>query len=151
MGRINLGRTILGGLAAGVVVNVGEVVLNAGILSDTLTRILAETGLKEGPFAVPAYVLSGFLVGVGGVWLYAAVRPRFGPGPRTAVYAALAVWILVWGTLFLSNLSLPLYPGAAMLFMVLWGLVECLVAVLAGAWLYREEGSAPAGAGSSAS
>ena len=27
------------------------------------------------------------------VWLYAAIRPRFGPGPRTATYAALVVWV----------------------------------------------------------
>ncbi len=29
---------------------------------------------------------------MGTVWQYAAMRPRFGPGPKTGVCAGLAVW-----------------------------------------------------------
>ncbi|HSE60477.1 MAG TPA: hypothetical protein VLA99_17380 [Nitrospiraceae bacterium] len=28
------------------------------------------------------------------LWLYAAIRPRFGAGPKTALYAGLGVWVL---------------------------------------------------------
>ena len=34
----------------------------------------------------------GFLVGIFAVWLYAAIRPRYGAGPKTALCAGAAVW-----------------------------------------------------------
>ncbi|MDQ6700121.1 MAG: hypothetical protein M3Z36_08035, partial [Acidobacteriota bacterium] len=40
---------------------------------------------------VPGLVVIGFGVGIAGVWLYAAIRPRFGPGLKTALIAAVAV------------------------------------------------------------
>jgi hypothetical protein len=30
---------------------------------------------------------TGFLIGIFAIWLYAAIRPRHGPGPKTAVCA----------------------------------------------------------------
>ena len=33
-----------------------------------------------------------FLCGIAAVWLYAAIRPRFGAGLKTALIAGIAVW-----------------------------------------------------------
>ena len=32
--------------------------------------------------------------GIVSIWLYAAIRPRYGSGPKTAAIAAIAVWLL---------------------------------------------------------
>ena len=77
-----------------------------------------------------------FVLGISAVWLYAAIRPRYGAGAATAVRAGIAVWVLscVLMTITLTNLDLfPFMPLA-----VIWSLVGDVVATLAGAWLYKE-------------
>ena len=43
-------------------------------------------------------------LGIAAVWLYAAIRPRYGAGPRTAVIAGLAVWVMadLWSGIYLG-------------------------------------------------
>ena len=36
----------------------------------------------------------GLLAGIVAIWVYAAIRPRFGAGIKTAVYRGVAAWIL---------------------------------------------------------
>src|ERR1022692_4260888 len=50
----------------------------------------AATSAKQ----IVAFNVWGFAAGIIAVWLYAAMRPRFGPGPRTAIRAGAAVWLL---------------------------------------------------------
>jgi len=40
------------------------------------------------------YNLLGLVCGIALIWIYAAIRPRFGAGVMTAVYAGLAVWFI---------------------------------------------------------
>ena len=37
---------------------------------------------------------TSFLIGLFAGWLYAAIRPRYGAGPKTALCAGLFVWFL---------------------------------------------------------
>jgi hypothetical protein len=39
---------------------------------------------------IAGFVINGFIASTARVWLYAAIRPRFGPGPATAIRAGLA-------------------------------------------------------------
>ena len=72
------------------------------------------------------------------VWVYAAIRPRFGPGPKTAIIAGLVLWTLVWALLGASaSLSGMITPSIAVI-SALWGVVELPIAAIAGAWVYRE-------------
>ena len=84
MGRIDMGRVMLGGLVAGVVINISEFVLNQVVLLSDMTTALARMNLPPiGGLAIPVFILLGFAGGIAAVWLYAAIRPRFGPGPMT--------------------------------------------------------------------
>ena len=76
--------------------------------------------------------------GIASIWLYAAIRPRYGPGPRTAGIAAVAVWLF---SIVASVSHLGVFGLASTRFIVLdlpTELLAMLVATLAGAWVYRE-------------
>lgn len=140
MQPINWTRVLTGGLLAGIVVNFSEFVLNAVVLKDDWAQAMKALN-KGGDFSVNQIVIFnilGFLVGIAGVWLYAAVRPRLGPGVKTALIAALALWVI--GNL-LPNFgfcALDIFPTRLMAIGIGWGLAETLVAIPLGAKLYRE-------------
>ncbi len=143
MGSINWTRVILGGLVAGVVINVFESVLNGVVLAKDWEAAMAAMG--KPPMAgnqIAAFVAWGFVVGIFAVWLYAAIRPRYGAGPKTALCAGLAVWGLGYLLASVAPLVLELFPARVMVIGLVVGLVEVLAATLVGAWLYREGGIA---------
>ena len=90
MGKINWTRVILGGLVAGVIINVFESVLNGVILAKDMEAAISALGRQMGGGALAVFIAWGFLVGIFAVWLYAAIRPRYGAGPKTAACACAA-------------------------------------------------------------
>ena len=87
---------------------------------------------------IAANVVISFVIGILLVWVYAAMRPRFGAGPRTAVYAALVVWIC--GFLFhLDWVFVGLMTTTTFAMASAMALVQVLAAATVGAMLYREE------------
>lgn len=140
MGKINIGRMMLGGLLAGLVLNVGEFLLNEPILGKEWAA--AMEALNRPPIsgsAIGWFVVLSFVLGIAIVWLYAAIRPRYGAGPKTAICAGLAVWFFVWLWGFGGSIVMGLYPTKLVVITVVWGLFEVPLAALAGAWLYKEE------------
>jgi hypothetical protein len=87
--------------------------------------------------AIATEVVSSFVVGFLLVWLYAAMRPRFGPGPKTAILAAVVVWIC--GFLFHADLLLlgTVTPATYMLASGA-AAVQLLAASWIGGMLYTE-------------
>ncbi|MCG6956048.1 MAG: hypothetical protein LJF04_08650 [Gemmatimonadetes bacterium] len=139
MKGVNLGRVVMGGLLAGLVINIGESILSMGILGDEWQQVADSLGAQQGPAAIAYYVVGGFVVGLVGVWLYAAVRPRMGPGPATAVKVGLVVWLLAWAWPTLALLFWGAFPAKLIWVSLVWGFVEVPVGILVGAWSYREE------------
>ena len=138
MGKVNLSRVILGGIVAGVILNVSEFLLHDVVMKDQFRAALQALGKTptESGSEIFWWVIWSFILGITAVWLYAAIRPRYGAGAGTAVRAGIAVWVLscVLMTIAFTNLDLfPFMPLA-----VIWSLVGDVVATLAGAWLYKE-------------
>ena len=140
---INASKVVVGGLAAGVVANIIGYVVFGMFLGPRFEAELAAAapalaGRGMTGSAIATQVIFSFIIGLLLVWLYAAMRPRFGPGPKTAVYAALVVWLC--GFLFhidfllLGLMSTTMYAVAS---------VAALIQVLASAWvggmLYKED------------
>lgn len=146
MGKINMGRVILGGLVAGLVMNISQYILHTVVLRTEGEKLVADwkrMGLLIGdPEQTMLVWLVGitFALGVVAVWTYAAVRPRFGPGPSTALCAGLAVWAMsyLYAAVYVYA-GLIIYPAKLTWLPVAWGLVECPLATAAGAWLYKEQ------------
>lgn len=139
MERINWARVLLGGLAAGVILCVGEYVLHEFVMGARMQEVMGEMGLED-PTGSDMGIFVGMtlLLGILLVWLYAAIRPRYGPGPRAAIYAGLFVWVLLYAFWYGYNLAWELFPRDVMAASTVWGFFALPIATLVGAWLYRE-------------
>ena len=138
MGNINLGRVVLGGLVAGLVMNIGEYLLNGKVLASQMATFMTEHNFKEAANFIPIAVALTFVLGIVIVLGYACIRPRFGPGVKTAIIAGLFAWFGVYFYSGIINGVLAGIPMNTMLMVMVWGLVEFSVAAVAGAWLYKE-------------
>lgn len=140
MGQINSGRVLLGGLVAGVVINIGEYLLNGVILANYYVEVTTGLGVPQMSNAtIGVYVLLAFVIGLVSVWLYAAVRPRLGPGVGTALKVALAVWFFAYVMQVAGYWGLGIMNTRMAVGVIAWGLVEMTLGITAGAWVYREE------------
>src|SRR2546425_12235665 len=91
MGKINMQKVLIGGLIAGVVLNIVDYVLYGVVLKAQMAAAMQALG--KPPIAgntILWFVFLDFVVGVFLVWLYAAIRPRYGAGPATAGQAGVA-------------------------------------------------------------
>jgi len=143
---INTQKVVVGGIAAGIVMIVIDFISNMFILgarlkaeSDAFKPGMADR-MMQGPAVITNIVMS-LVLGIALVWTYAAIRPRFGPGLKTATYAALLFWIL-------SLISYAGYLHMGMMSFGLWwsfafmGLVSFFLSAWAGAKLYSEDSTA---------
>jgi hypothetical protein len=142
MGKINWIRVLIGGLVAGVVFNVLQFAAWAVFIRPSLSAALEASGhpLKETAGTTVLWVVLCFLGGFLLVWLYAAIRPRYGAGPGTAALAGIVGGVLliianiVWGSI------LTLIPAKVWAIDAVDILVISEVGTLLGAWVYKEEG-----------
>ena len=139
MGKVNLGRVILGGLLAGLVINISEFVLNIVVIGAQMEELLKARNLPPiGSSAIATFVLLGFLLGIVTIWLYAAIRPRFGPGVKTAIIAAVVAWLFAYAYPSLGMVFMGFFPMGLTIFTLVWGLAEVVIGAIAGAWVYSE-------------
>ncbi|MBI4265563.1 MAG: hypothetical protein HY657_14415 [Acidobacteria bacterium] len=139
MATINTRGVILGGLAAGLVINVSEYVLNEPVLGAQIAAAMSDHNLAPiGGGAIAVFLLYGFALGIALVWLYAAIRPRFGAGPKTAAVAGLVAWFLAYFTASLNMGVIGLLPAPPLLVGLIWGLAELILAAVVGARVYTE-------------
>ena len=69
MGKINWGRVLLGGLVAGVVINLVEYVSNVYVFGSQNAAAMNALGIHMVPNAIPMYLLAGFVLGITAIWL----------------------------------------------------------------------------------
>ena len=142
---INTPKVVVGGLAAGVVMNVSGFLVQGMLLGkrmeDEMTAVaptLKGKGMDAG--TMTGRVVTQFVMGILLVWLYAAMRPRFGPGPKTSFLAAFVVWlcgfVFYMDWLYLGMMSVGLYAIVSIAM-----LITCAAAAWVGAMLYKEEGA----------
>ncbi len=142
MSGINYPRVALAAAVAAVAFVVLEVVIEG------LARLLfqvSEAELWQRSFgAIPEgaqfqWVNVLILVGVCLLlmWLYAALRPRFGAGAKSALVAAAFLWLFVL-LLWVNFVNLGVFPWEIVGLSLLFNLFEIPGAAIAGASVYRE-------------
>ncbi len=141
MGKINVGRWFLGGVIAGVIILIVDWVLNGMILMDQWNQAMAALGkaaVGQSTGEIVGYVVFDLVVGMIALWIYVGIRPRFGAGAMTAVYAGLAVWLLLTLSA-LVMLGIGLFPATLVWTSVIVGLFQVVIATVVGAYFYQEE------------
>lgn len=138
MGKINFARVFLGGLLAGLILNIFEYVLNGVVFASQWNDFEKMLGRQMRPGAIPFFVVASFVMGIGMVWLYAAARPRLGPGAKTAALTGLAFWVFAYAIPAADGVMASLQPGRLTATVTLILLVGTILASLSGAWLYKE-------------
>lgn len=140
MGKINFGRVLLGGIIAGLVIDVLSWVVDGVMLGSQWTAGNAKLGI--GPFSGGQtlwFCVLGLIAGLIIIWFYAACRPRLGSHHRTALNVSLMAWILGY---VLPNAAFMyvsgLYPHNLMVFSTLGNLVEVVLGTYIGASVYKE-------------
>lgn len=149
MAKIDTGRVIAGGIVAGIVCDIVEYVLNGIVLREQWNTISTSHNLPMiGMNEIVIFNILGLVTGIAAVWAYAAMRPRFGAGPMTAVYAALLIWVVGYVIPNVFQTVSGLVPLNMMVTITVVGLVEIVVATVAGAYIYKEsaESLSPAAA-----
>ena len=139
MSKINISRVIMGGILAGVIIDIFEFVLNGVVLADQWKAMMAAMNLPVmGMTEIIWFNVMGLILGIITVWTYAAIRPRFGAGAKTAVFAGVLTWLTacVYGNAMSTIIGM--FPMRLTLTLAGVGLVELIVATIAGAWLYKE-------------
>jgi hypothetical protein len=139
MGKTNKARVILGGLLAGLIINIFEYVLNGVVFAPQWAAYEKALGRQMRPGAIPFFIISTFVAGIGIVWLYAAARPRLGPGPKTAALTGLAYWFFDYAIPAANHIAANLAPGRLTLIVTLILLVGVVLGSICGASVYQEQ------------
>jgi hypothetical protein len=90
---------------------------------------------------VPWFILLDVVAGIFLIWLYAAIRPRFGAGVRTAVIAGLAGWFSAGLLCNLIQLPNGIMPLGLTIIIIAFVLIEYVLAAVIGAKIYTEDSS----------
>ncbi len=140
MERINVGRLILGGIVAGIVADVLGYLVDGVLLAPQWASAMSALG-RTGEFSASQMVgfnIIGLATGIFMMWMYAVIRPHYGPGPKTAILAGVAVWVIAT---LLPNVAfmgvMGFFPMNLTILTTAAGIVELAIASLAGAALYK--------------
>jgi hypothetical protein len=138
---INTGKVITGGLLAGLILNLFDITGNMTLLATENEEMLSRLNLDPAiatdfSYAIP-WIVVDFVQGLLLVFTYAGLRPRFGPGPGTALIAGFILWLAV-GSVLVGFGSMGVFTQSMLLKGSLFALVNVSVASVVGAWAYKE-------------
>ena len=140
MGKINIGRVILGGIVGGIVGDLLDIPVDGMWLAPRWNAGMQALG--HPPLSTSQdmwFNVLGIVIGLTAIWVYAAIRPRFGAGVKTAIYAGVAVWILAFLVPNVAFMYIQhLFSAHLTLYTTLGAFVETVVGTIAGAALYKE-------------
>jgi hypothetical protein len=140
MSRINVGRVILGGLAAGVVANGLDYVINNLLLrtenNEMVQRLNLRPDVVEGSWV--AWLVVDFIYAFILVFAYAAMRPRFGPGPKTATIVGLTYWLAVT-VVFAGLTAMGIFTQQGYIKTAALSIASTLIPIWVGAAIYKED------------
>ncbi len=138
---INTGKVIAGGLLAGFIMNVLDMTWNYTVLAADMKAMVDQLRLDPAVLTDPSkaipWIIVDFVLGLVIVWTYAAMRPRLGPGPRTAILAGLVPFVSVTAVLC-GFASMGVFTQAMLVKSSVFALISVVAGSVAGAWVYKE-------------
>lgn len=142
MDKINFTRVLIGGIVASVVFVIAE------FIAEGLLNLII--GFNEADMAreyFPNIMLSGARYQIinilyllfsctTAIWLYAALRPKFGEGIKTAFIASLFIIFIIF-LYMVNNINMEIFPLKPALISLALSIAEFPVAVIAGSAIYN--------------
>jgi len=139
---INLSRVLLGGIVAGGIIFIITGIVNGGILNNDFQNWAQGMGNLIHPpqqsISMGLWTVMNFIHGIAGIWIYAVMRPRFGAGPKTALFAGLALWIISKFTTAFDFIALGIFPSKIIAGQLIGSFVAIVLCIILSARLYKE-------------
>lgn len=133
-GEPGWGRLVVAGLAAGALVNACEWAAHHGWLDAAWTQAFAALG--KTPTGWSSFIPANFWLGILAVLGYRWATRFYGPGARTALRTAVAVWLIFWVIPTLAMQPLHIFPDRLLMWTILVGIADAAAGTFLGAWLY---------------
>lgn len=139
---INYTRVVLGGIVSGIIIFISNGIVNGALLNSDFQVWAQEMGNHIHPpeqsVSMMLWTLMCFLHGIGGVWMYAGIRPRFGADAKTALIAGIFLWAVSKFTTSFDFIALGILPSKIVMGQLIGSFAGILLGILIGAWLYKE-------------
>lgn len=137
---MNYGRIVLGGIVGGIAFNLVSILVNVLALGSRYALLQSRNVFRLEPRLpfLPVQVLLLIGVSIGLVGLYAAARPRLGPGPRTAAGVGFLVGLIAAVPNAVAQFCWTFVGGFVSLWQGIAVIAGCTAATLVGGWMYRE-------------
>src|SRR5574341_2130135 len=140
MTHINWRQVVVGGLVAGLVANAFDFAITTYLMAPEFASMLARLNVDGAASRawIPVFAAADFVWGLLLIFTYAAIRPRFGPGPRTVIIGGFMLWLVI-AIFEVLLLAIGLHTPQSYLKGCALYLVAALVSSIIGARLYNEE------------
>jgi hypothetical protein len=147
MSNVNWGRFVLGALIVAAICFISDGFLHQRVVDDQWMAVIAALGttFREHAGWMMVYFVvfelgRGFLT----MYVYVLLRPRLGPGAKTATWAGVVAWVAFSLTGPAQFIPLGFYSEGLWISVGLYQLVFSIVAAIAGAAPYNERGASHA-------
>lgn len=146
MSNVNWGRFILGALIVAVICFVSDGFLHQRVVHEQWQAVYAALGAT--PPGHAGFMMIWFIVFEAGrgflaMYTYVLLRPRLGPGVKTATWAGVVTWVAFSLTGPAQFIPLGFYSEALWIYVGIYQLVFTIIAAIMGAAPYSEK-AAPA-------
>lgn len=135
---INSGKVVVGGLAAGVVANLLDYLFQGIVLKPDFEMMRQRLNLDPAAANNPVpWIIVDFVLGFLLIITYVGFRARWGPGPKTAIYAGVVIFLGI-ASVMGALASIGVFTTDTYLKSSALSLVTIICAALAAAFVYKE-------------
>jgi len=141
MRNVNWGKFVLGALIVAAICFVSDAFLHQRVVSDQWQAVIAALGAtvpEHAGFSMIWFVVfeagRGFLA----MYVYVLLRPRLGPGVKTATWAGVVTWVAFSLTGPAQFIPLGFYSTTLWFSVAIYQLVFTIIAAIMGAAPYGE-------------
>ncbi len=142
MSNVNWGKFILGALIVAAICFVSDGFLHQRVVTEQWQAVIAALGAtvpEHGGFSMIWFVVfeagRGFLA----MYVYVLLRPRLGPGVKTATWAGVVTWVAFSLTGPAQFIPLGFYSTMLWFSVAVYQLVFTIIAAIMGAAPYSEK------------
>ena len=130
-------KWFISGSLIGIVIVVGECVLNGVILADQLqaSSLPATSEPKNQAALAIFFLLKMYLYGFIIIWFYQSICPKYGEGLKSSLVAGVFFAFLIWVWVMSSMYAAGYVTWEVTLTTMLWGMIEVPVATVLGTTL----------------